>query len=62
MEKFKLVQSFMGQTTGFPSGIRNQDKAPFQTQNLEKIISADKQKQSVAATVSAQVSGIKSAR
>lgn len=42
MKNFELVQSFLGETTVYPSGVQAKDQAPFKTQNLEKVVSLDK--------------------
>lgn len=42
MKNFELVQSFLGKTTVYPSGVKSKNKTPFKTQNLEKVVSLDK--------------------
>lgn len=38
MEELKLVQSFLGNTTVYPSGMHNQNKSSFLTRNLKKVL------------------------
>lgn len=38
MEELKLVQSFLGDTKVYPSGLKNQNKSSFLTRQLKKVL------------------------